>query len=76
MKKRKEKHGTPQRQGTITLNVIDERLAESEKMLRAQLEARKFYKTATGQDLPLEAFKVEKDKDGDYVVTIAKEGNK
>ena len=59
----------------ITLGVIADGLSEAEKIHAARLEAQRFYKHSTGRELPLEAFKVEKDKEGDYVVTINEEGN-
>lgn len=57
----------------LTLNVVDDKLCEAEKEHAARLEAQRFYRHATGHNLPLKCFAVEKDKSGDYVVTI-KEG--
>lgn len=72
MKKKKHKR-KPEPQSTLNLGFVDSRLAEGEKMLRAQLEARKSFKDITGQELPLECFKVQKDAEGDYFVTITEE---
>lgn len=76
MKKRKhkEKHGTPDNiQGYAQFGVLSDKLSESEKVFYARLRARQKYKGITGRELPLEAFKVEKNKEGDYVVTINEE---
>ena len=46
-------------------------------MFYARLKARQMYNETTKSDLPLEAFTVEKDAQGDYLVTIkTEEGNK
>ena len=76
-RKRKEKHGTPDNvQGYAQFGVLSDKLSENEKVFYARLRARQMFKDTTGRELPLEAFKVEKDKEGDYVVTINEEGNK
>ena len=75
-RKRKEKHGTPDKvQGYAQFGVLSDKLSENEKVFYTKLRARQMFKDTTGRELPLEAFKVEKDKEGDYVVTINEEGN-
>lgn len=59
---------------TITLGVIADDLSEAEKTHAARIEAQRFYKYATGQDLPLEYFEAVKDEAGDYIITINKGG--
>lgn len=61
---------------TITLGVIADGLSEAEKIHAARLEAQRFYKYSTGQDLPLEYFEAVKDEAGDYIITINKGGAK
>lgn len=55
---------------TLTLGVIASDLSEAEKQHAARLEAQRFYKYSTGQDLPLEYFEAVKDEAGDYIITI------
>lgn len=54
----------------LTLNVVDDKLCESEKEHAARREAQRFYRLATGHNLPLECFDCEKDESGDYIVTL------
>lgn len=54
----------------LTLNVVDDKLNEAEKEHAARLEAQRFYRQATGRNLPLDRFAVEKDDQDDYIVTI------
>ena len=78
MKRKKRKHGRPDEvQGYAQFGVLSDKLNETEKVFYARLRARQMFKETTGRELPLEAFKVEKDKAGDYIVTInEEEGNK
>lgn len=69
-KRRQNKHD-----GFIECGVLSNRLNETEKQFYARLRARKIYGDSTGQYLPLEYFKAEKDEAGDYIITINKGGD-
>lgn len=68
-KRRQNKHD-----GFIECGVLSNKLSEPEKEFYARLRARKIYNDSTGEDLPIEAFKAEKDEAGDYIITINKGG--
>ena len=77
MKHRRKKHKpTADASSVLELGILNDALSESEKRLYAKLQARRVFQDATGETLPLDCFKVEKDAAGDYLITLDKGGLK